>query len=106
MLVSVTSAIRRGPALVFIQPLGDRACVQGCIDFPQLSKGELVPRSGGTANIVRNAARRPQRWETLIVEGAVDRQFLGADVYPRWKHRVAEAVESVRIYSPYLDRLT
>jgi PLD-like domain len=36
---------------------------------------------------------------------SVDRAFLAADIYPKWKRRVAAATESVRIYSPYLDRL-
>lgn len=34
-----------------------------------------------------------------------DRTFLAADVYPTWRSRVKNAVQSVRIYSPYLDRL-
>jgi hypothetical protein len=36
---------------------------------------------------------------------SVDHEFLAADIYPKWKRRVARATESVRIYSPYLDRL-
>lgn len=36
---------------------------------------------------------------------SVDHEFLAADIYPKWKRRVAAATESVRIYSPYLDRL-
>jgi len=39
------------------------------------------------------------------VATAIDRQFLAADVYPTWRRRVEAAEESVRIYSPYLDRL-
>ena len=44
-------------------------------------------------------------WKTYFVGKSVDREFLAADIYPRWKRRVAAATESVRIYSPYLDRL-
>lgn len=33
------------------------------------------------------------------------KQFLAADVYPTWRRRVQAAEWSVRIYSPYLDRL-
>jgi PLD-like domain len=36
---------------------------------------------------------------------SVDHEFLAADIYPKWKRRVSGATESVRIYSPYLDRL-
>jgi hypothetical protein len=44
-------------------------------------------------------------WKTYFVGKSVDREFLAADIYPKWKRRVAAATESVRIYSPYLDRL-
>lgn len=33
------------------------------------------------------------------------KQFLAADAYPTWRRRVKSAKTSVRIYSPYLDRL-
>jgi len=32
-------------------------------------------------------------------------EFVAADIYPKWKRHVAAAAESVRVYSPYLDRL-
>ena len=32
-------------------------------------------------------------------------EFVAADIYPKWKRRVAAAAESVRVYCPYLDRL-
>ena len=44
-------------------------------------------------------------WKTYFVGKSVDREFLAADIYPKWKRQVAAATESVRIYSPYLDRL-
>ena len=36
---------------------------------------------------------------------AEGKQFVATDVYPTWRRRVKAAESSVRIYSPYLDRL-
>jgi PLD-like domain len=44
-------------------------------------------------------------WKTHYVGKSAYDEFVAADIYPKWKRRVAAAAESVRVYCPYLDRL-
>jgi hypothetical protein len=44
-------------------------------------------------------------WKTHCVGKSAYDEFVAADIYPKWKRRVAAAAESVRVYCPYLDRL-